>query len=898
MQTLPIRHFFYFSVFYFSILSNGAALGQAVINEPVTQEDFANHDITLDETSVFSGESFTGSGTETVYYVSSSEGSSDNDGLSPEAPWDLATFNTHRANDSIYLFKRGDVFRGSIDRKMQKTQTRFGAYGTGTRPLFLGSIVINSWQQTTDTRVPAAVRSQVYEADLTNAVLGGTDGSNGVRYLFLDRKLMTIARYPDVDAPDQVNWMNIDEKQGTYSFYDQELQAYNNTPDYWAGATLRARTYSWQYSVRQITDYADGVITTESVATPHYPTKGWGYFIDNKLGELDHPGEWYYDSTARKVFFYPPEGSDLNSGLVEGVTYDTGLSIHWLQHDAQVKDLAFKHYLTYCINVNNSDNVVIENVNMQYCRQGIYMYNSNTAVIRNNHIDQSFENGINIGEHSGISITGNTISNNGMFPTYGSFNTALTQGNGINSLSDGALSVTGNTILNSTHSGIVMGTDEALVQNNFIQGAMLHINDGGAITLRGNNIQLLDNIIISVYGDINDGANGYTGNDSTSKHSSYGMGIFDYKAMQGNIISGNTVAYARDIGIMLHEAIDYQVRDNVSYANEVQIQAKKGGSNITVDGNTLFVADNIVLGAGKNANHKGLEITGTHTGLAVDNNLYGTLCSESYIFYDGGYDLDSFAHFNGAYDLNSTSSAAQLPKFDVASVVSTLVDEDFEDCENPNQWSNTSVFSGGKCSDDTSKTGSKSFVKEDATVAPTYFRLKEDILFEQGKVYNMEFDSYASGKTIYELSIATYIDDVWTRLIPEYRFQFKAKKQHHQIMFKALVDMTHRPIFHVKDGDDQQLWIDNFVLQEVEVQPKQKTAVVFDNSALQDIQSDSALLVNKTFSVQSFNLPRNYTALNGQQGQIQLDPFRSAVIVRTDRMRSQAVIMPWLILLL
>ncbi len=800
-----------------------------------------------------------------------------------------------------YLFKRGDQFRGFIGRKMNKVNTKFGAYGTGTRPLFLGSIVISGWQKTADDRIAAAVRGQVYEADLSGAVFGGTDGSNGIRHLLLNRKLMTIARYPNVAGPEQANWLNITQKTGDYSFYDEKLVDYRNTAGYWTGATLRARTYSWQYSVRQVTEYNNGIITTESVATPWYPVKGWGYFLDNKIEELDYPGEWFYDSLNKKLFFYPPQGTDLSTSLAEGMTHDTGINIFWQQHQAAVKDLSFKHYLGNCININSSNQILVANVATQHCGQGIYIYNANDTELRGNHLDQSYETGINIGKHANILVDGNIIANNGMYPTYGSFNAALTQGKGINSLNEGALTISGNTIVNSSYSGIEIGTSSAIVKNNFIQGSLLHINDGGAIALRGNNIQILDNIIVGVYGNINDGANGYAGNDKTSKHGSYGMGIFDYSGIQGNVISGNTVSYARDIGIMVQAGLDCQLTGNVSYGNEVQLQAKQGGSGIRIEGNILFSGDNIEIGAGEYSFHKGLELSGDFTDLYVNSNIYGSICSESYIFYNGGYDLDSFRHFNGSYDLSSIAHPARFPKFAVASVASTLVDENFESCLNTDQWNNTSVFNGGKCSSDTSQTGSRSFVKEDATVAPTFFQLKEPVTFSKDKVYNLEFDSYASGRTIYELSIATFIGDEWVRLIPEQRLQFKAKKQHHQIMFKARLDMSQKPIFHVRDGNDQKVWIDNFVLQEVLTVPKEKTKVIFDNAALTGLQSDSALLVNKTSASKAYILPTEYATLNSRTGTVTIAPFKSTVIVRGGGEQPPLPVgrssMPWLLLL-
>jgi parallel beta-helix repeat protein len=861
------------------ILTN-PILALDLIPEPLTLDEFRIADTAPDDSAQFSGDSFSPAIGETVYYVSSSQGSSNNDGLSPATPWDLASFNAHRADNSIYLFKRGDRFRGGIERKMQKVNTKFGAYGSGTRPLFLGSLALDGWQVTSDARVPAGVRAQVYEADLSGMPFGGSDNDNGIQHLFVNDQLMTIARYPNVDSPDQTNWLNITEKRDTYSFYDAALPGYKNGSGYWSGANLRARTYSWQYSVRQVTGYANGVITTESVDTPWYPIKGWGYFLDNKLEELDHPGEWFYDGATQKLFLYPPAGVDIHTSQIEGATHDTGINIYWQQDDVQVKDLAFKRFLGNCININSSDNVVIENVVTQYCRQGLYMWDSNTTRIRNNHFDQSLETGINISKHSDIVVSGNTISNNGMFPTYGSFNSALTQGKGINSLNSGPLTLRGNRIINSAYSGIEIGTDNALVERNLILASLLHINDGGAITLRGSGIQLIENLIIGVYGNINDGANGYTGNDKTTMHTTYGMGIFDYSGEQNNVIRGNSIAYARDIGIMLENGLDYQVSENVAYANEVQIQAKKGGDAIRITDNTLFVGDNIVPGGGKIANHKGLEITGDHTNLTIDRNQYGSYSAESYIAYDGSYDLDAFLHFNGLHDLNSSSYYLQRPKYAIASVNNSLLHEDFEDCENPDQWNNTSAIKGGACSDDTAKTGSRSLVKLDATAAPTFFQFKDPITFTKGKIYNLEFDTYASGKTIYELTIADFIDEVWTRQIAEYSFQLDSQRRHHQLMFTAWIDLTQQPILHVRAGDSQSVWIDNVLLQEVAIEPKEKTSVLLGQTGLAQATSDTALLINDQWTEQAFDLPLGYETLDGQTGTITLPPFRSRILIR------------------
>ena len=79
-----------------------------------------------------------------TYYVSSTDGSDSDSGLTEALAWaTLAKVHsiTFAAGDSI-LFKRGDTFRGSIYQDEDGTASDwivYGAYGTGAKPLILGS---------------------------------------------------------------------------------------------------------------------------------------------------------------------------------------------------------------------------------------------------------------------------------------------------------------------------------------------------------------------------------------------------------------------------------------------------------------------------------------------------------------------------------------------------------------------------------------------------------------------------------------------------------------------------------------------------------------------------------------------------------------------------------------
>lgn len=72
-----------------------------------------------------------------TYYVSSINGSADNDGLSPEKPIrDVSTL--YFEPGSVILFERGSVFRLNSSLNL-RSNTTYGAYGEGEKPALYGS---------------------------------------------------------------------------------------------------------------------------------------------------------------------------------------------------------------------------------------------------------------------------------------------------------------------------------------------------------------------------------------------------------------------------------------------------------------------------------------------------------------------------------------------------------------------------------------------------------------------------------------------------------------------------------------------------------------------------------------------------------------------------------------
>ncbi|MBI2438231.1 MAG: hypothetical protein HYV36_05400, partial [Lentisphaerae bacterium] len=228
-----------------------------------------------------------------TYYIANA-GNDAADGLNATTAWQtINRVNTQGGDGHAFLFKRGDTFRGEITAN--GTSITYGAYGTGDLPVIKGSVVITNW--TWDAA------HNCYVADNTNSL----------HHLFVNGELMRIARYPNVDAPD-LGWLKVDSGSSKQTFYDAALGALGRPDNYWVGATVRIRSYSWLFEMRAVvSSTSTGSVTLSSDLTDTGGANispGWGYYMDGILGELDHENEWHFDASAGKVYLSPPGGVD------------------------------------------------------------------------------------------------------------------------------------------------------------------------------------------------------------------------------------------------------------------------------------------------------------------------------------------------------------------------------------------------------------------------------------------------------------------------------------------------------------------------------------------------------------------------------------------------------------
>lgn len=245
-----------------------------------------------------------------TYYVSSSSGDDDNDGLSEGSPFaSVGKVNSLalQPGDSI-LFKCGDVWRADPLLLTQSgtadSPITFGSYPAECteQPVLSGARAIAGW-------VP--YRGHIYVADLSAGDNAG-NFPHGVNQLFRDGGRLPLGRWPNLDAGDG-GYSTIDGQLAGDRLSDDELPAGD-----WGGAVAHIRGMRWYILNRQITGSSGQSLTVGSdLDCWGGDCTGWGYFLHNHLDTLDREGEWCYDAGSHRVYLYSEAGLP-TAGEIEG----------------------------------------------------------------------------------------------------------------------------------------------------------------------------------------------------------------------------------------------------------------------------------------------------------------------------------------------------------------------------------------------------------------------------------------------------------------------------------------------------------------------------------------------------------------------------------------------------
>jgi parallel beta-helix repeat protein len=511
-----------------------------------------------------------------TYYVSTS-GSDQNTGTGETAA--LATLSFARTklhSGDTLLLRRGDVFRDSLDCSALANPV-IGSYGPANlqKPVVSASVIISGW---------ALYKGSIWVATCPRKI----------EKLFANNTMMTLARYPDT------GWLRVDtmteniDGSNTVITIAALAQHTGNAAGYWNNAQIRWRRWSWWFETRRVSSYeASGRLSLTGKSIIHIDpangTRGWGFYIDNKLEEIDAAGEWFCDAVSGKVYFFPPGGGDPNTMLVEGACLATGITLA----GGTVDNICLRHQTLNGISLSRTS--AISN-----CRfEGIGGDSGGTALraswdIANSHIFSNvFENNLNIGiswyenaPRKGLSVIEyDTLINTGSIPGYGGSGTW--HGIGILVHLSSNVQVRYNYLDTTGYAGILLGSDSNFVYCNIIKNAMWTLNDGGAIYTDCSRSFIHNNIIYDTKGDL------------TSSGPWYPLGHGIWLEFLGDfhqsVVANNTVVRSGCNGIYLPNNFSDTIRNNVLFDNTVSQLCLDGQLTNSSTGRTQNLPQNNLI---------------------------------------------------------------------------------------------------------------------------------------------------------------------------------------------------------------------------------------------------------------------------------------------------------------
>lgn len=804
-----------------------------------------------------------------IDYFIAADGDDANSGTNQAAPFRTLQKASDELSDgdSIWL-KRGDTFRGYI-RAFQDENITIGAYGSGEKPIIKGSVVITNWVPTTHPDLDSA---HVFEADVSYTMLT----NSGCPHLFVNDECMTIARYPNVDSPEDENWLNIDTG-GNQTFTDAALTDYTPADDYWVGATIRYRRYSWESLRGIVSAYNDteGRITaTSSKENLLSFTSGWGYFLDNKLQELDYPGEWIYDEATGKVYLYPKNGINPNDALVEGLVEENGIIIFWKSHYATIQDIDVRQFIGNGIDMNNSSNPVVRRCNISHCDTAMYNYKGEEFIYEDNILNYNRNNGINIsGATVGGSILCNTVMNTAVLRVY-AITDSIIYGDALKIFGDDVV-IRSNWVENTAYSAMeIIGSDNCILENNYIRNAQCVLNDGGSIIVRSENMLIKDNIILESYGDVGP-SNGDNSEGSGKGHNSYGIGIFFMGPQPGCTIINNTIASCRDRGILTDETVDAVITNNTFFNNRVGILLKKNSENLRIHENKFLTAEL----HNRKRTHIGINYD-TATNIFFDYNYFSSPYSGVIYLKDlGQYSLDFWQNRYPGYDTHSRQATNRFDKYEIVSVESENL-----------------ITNGTFDIDDTGWTGTvfePSHPEMDGGCARVDYShgktlLKQEIGFIPSNVWlHVQFDAVASG--FFHLYAFLQDPPYWTfeHTDRDEHFVVNDTKQTYHLFLHTLRAMTNAAFYFgsrdwMGTATETNYWVDNIVVEHVQVAERNRAEIIVETAKAPAASADCVLIVNPYGTDKTYTLPSGlYDDIEGNPADsVMVKPYNSIILYR------------------
>jgi len=535
------------------------------------------------------------------YYFSSTDGDDSrttSQAQDSSTPWRTidklnAIFSILQPGDVI-LFKRGDVFYGSISVKKSgssKSPIKFDAYASGAKPVVTGFTDVESWTSIGDNLwVSSDAVSPLFTLSMVTV--------NGL--------FAPLGKWPNS------GYNTINSSTNGTSLMSNSLT--NN----WVGGTVVIRKNHWILDKSTIIHQSGNSI--DFTNPTHYNCQnGWGFFIQNTKEACDIQNEWWY-SASKKIGIYSsstPTGVKVASvdNLVDISNYSF----------INFNNIAFQGSNSAAVTISSGNNIAFENCDFLF--QGMNGFTVQEAAhhITLDNCTANYTNNdfIFAGGSSSWKLTNNIIINTGQVPGMG--NSA--DGTYIAIYNIGANSlVQYNVIKNTGYSGIDFRGPGISILNNLVD-TFCNVKDDGAgiYTFTGQTPVVYSQRVVSN----NIVLNGGGGSEGTNTSHADAYGIYMDDNSSNVTMDGNTVANCGSAGIFLNGTSDISVTNNTLYNNMRSIPATYG--QIYIQGSSGHKATrNLVITGNKFVAKEGDQLVATFTADQNDLNQFGTFDNNYY----------------------------------------------------------------------------------------------------------------------------------------------------------------------------------------------------------------------------------------------------------------------------
>lgn len=499
-----------------------------------------------------------------TYYVSNA-GNNANNGLTTSASWQtLAQVNgtTFASGDSV-LFKRGDVFYGSLTNVA--SGVTFADYGSGAKPKITGFITIAGWTN---------LGGNLYEALVPNGLstVNMVVDPNGA--------IIPMGRYPNANAAnsgyltyENAHWANPD-------IIDAQLP---NSPN-WTGADIVIRKQDYVIARNQVVNHVDSTLTINQPGQFDYRLGNrvtgllYGYFFENSPLTLDQNGEWYYNPSTTKIrMYYTSTPPTIQVATINNLI-NFPFSLATTKDNISIKNLAISGgegdlvYISFC------SNILIDSCDFSYgAATGFNHRNIKRLTVQNSTFKDISTTGIyetspgGAGSDLGDSLSliqNNNFKRIGIWPGMALKNN-VNQHEGVShtaiSMGSPSLTIRNNVIDSTGYCGIIIPKtrERQIIRQNLISHFCFLKNDGGGIYNSGIRTDtastaplIIDSNIVNTSGDASDG----TG----SPDDPHTRGIY-LDASSTNVQILNNTIYNSYEGIYISQAQRITIRGNTIY---------------------------------------------------------------------------------------------------------------------------------------------------------------------------------------------------------------------------------------------------------------------------------------------------------------------------------------------